>query len=207
MFKTITAAFLLSVFATLALGPGQARAQQEAKYNYYDDEGPGFNSGNRIMLGYGANIPNQYLGFTLAFARPRTWGLFLEYKMNVTSLDIAPYLTDYSVQHVEEVFRDTLKDQRSSWITVNGGVTRPLNDHLCAYLGLGLSFREAYRQYRDPYGALGDNGYYWIKDGANSTVNLNLTGGLYWKLGRYFYLQLGGDLKPLGLAAGLGLAL
>ena len=54
---------------------------------------------------------------------------------------------------------------------------------------------------------MGDNGYFWINDDANSTVNFNVTGGIYYKLGRYFYLQLGGEARPLGLAAGLGLAL
>ena len=205
--KTPRSALMLFGILALILVHSPALAQAE-KINYLDDEGSGFDSGTRLILGYAANIPNQYVGFALGFSRPKTWGIFLEYKMNTTSLDIASYLyDDLSIDRVENVYGDTLKDQRSSWISVNGGMTRPLSDRFCGYLGLGLSFRKAYRQYREPYQGMGDNGYYWINDGPNSTVNLNVTGGIYYKVGRYFYLQLGGDFKPLGLAAGLGLAL
>jgi len=197
--------FILGLLA-LIMVHSPAGAQVE-KYNYNDDEGPGFNSGTRLILGYTANIPNQYVGFTLGFSRPRTWGIFLDYKMNTTSLDIAPYLYDYTPEYVNTIYwSDTLKDHSSSWISVNAGMTRPLNDRFCSYLGLGISFRKAYLQYYEPQGNNGDNGYYWINDDANSTVNLNVTGGVYCKLGRYFYLQLGGDIRPLGLVAGLGLA-
>jgi len=208
MSKTLRATAILLGFMALGAFPGTARAQ-EAKYNYYDDEGPGFNSGNRLVLGYAVNIPSQYVGFTLGFTRPKTWGLFLDFKMNTTSLEIAPYLyDDLTVEYVETHYTaDTLKDNSSSWVSVNCGMTRPLNDHFCSYLGLGASFHKAYLQYREPYEGMGDKGYYWINDDANSTVNLNATGGIYYKLGRYFYLQLGGELNPLGLAAGLGLAL
>lgn len=197
--------FTLGMLA-LIIVHSPAWAQVE-KYNYNDDEGPGFNSGTRLILGYTANIPNQYVGFTLGFSRPRTWGIFMDFKMNTTSLEIAPYLYDYTPEYVDTTYwSDTLKDRKSSWISVNAGLTRPLNDHFCAYLGLGTSFRKAYLQYYEPQGSNGDNGYYWINDDANSTVNLNVTGGIYYKLGRYFYLQLGGDIRPLGLVAGLGLA-
>jgi opacity protein-like surface antigen len=207
MSKTPRSALMLLSFLALIVIHSPAWAQVE-KYNYNDDEGPGFNSGTRLILGYAANISNQYLGFTLGFTRPRTWGIFLDYKMNTASLGIAPYLYDYTVAYVETVYTaDTLKDTRNSWISVNAGVTWPVSDRFCSYLGLGLSFNRAYRQYYEPYGNMGDHGYYWINDETNSTVNLNVAGGVYYKLGRYFYLQLGGDLKPLGLAAGLGLAL
>ncbi|MDO9067137.1 MAG: hypothetical protein Q7W05_01615, partial [Deltaproteobacteria bacterium] len=127
MLKATKTALFLAILATLAVIPGRALAQGE-KYNYLDDEGPGFNSGNRILLGYAANIPNQYVGFTLSFSRPRTWGIFLDYKMNTTSLEIAPYLyDDLTVQYVEEVYGDTLKDNCSSWISVNGGLTWPFS--------------------------------------------------------------------------------
>jgi opacity protein-like surface antigen len=207
MSKTLLKASVLLGFLALIIIPSPAGAQGE-KYNYNDDEGPGFNSGTRLILGYAANIPNQYVGFTLGFTRPRTWGLFLDYKMNTTSLEIAPYLYDYTPEYVDTTYwSDTLIDHNNSWISVNAGLTRPINDRFCAYLGLGISFRKAYLQYYEPQGNNGDNGYYWINDDANSTVNLNVTGGVYYKLGRYFYLQLGGDIKPLGLAAGLGLSL
>ncbi|MBI4727753.1 hypothetical protein HY768_11140 [candidate division TA06 bacterium] len=206
MLKALKTTLFLSIFAVLAFVPGQVQAQ-EAKYNYTDDEGYGFNSGNRILLGYAANIPNQYLGFTLGFSRPRTWGLFIDYKMNTASLDIASYLYDYTVEYVATVYTsDTLKDTRGSWITVNGGMTRPLNDNFCAYLGLGVSFYRVYRQYYEPYKNMGDNGYYWINDDQSSTANFNANAGVYYKLGRYFYLHLGGDIRPLGLTAGFGLA-
>ncbi|MDO9390753.1 MAG: hypothetical protein Q7U71_03155 [bacterium] len=200
--------FILGLLA-LIIVHSPACAQVE-KYNYNDDEGPGFNSGTRLILGYSANIPNQYLGFNMGFTRPRTWGIFVEFKMNYTSLEIAPYLfDDLSVYDEEQTIRslsDTFIGARDSWISLNTGITRPLNDRFCSYLGLGVSFRRVYRQYYEIYGNMGDNGYFWINDDANSTVNLNVTGGVYCKLGRYFYLQLGGDLRPLGLVAGLGLA-
>jgi opacity protein-like surface antigen len=182
---------------------------QVEKYNYDDDGGPGFNSGNRFLLGYAVNIPNQYLGVTIGVSRPQAVGLFLEYKMDLTTLEIAPYLSEnLTVEDVETIFyADTLKDSRYSWISVNGGITWPINDHFCSYLGLGASFHKAYRQYREPYtGGISADGSYWVRDESNSTVNLNITGGVYYKLGRYFYLQLGGDIRPLGLVAGLGLA-
>jgi len=200
--------FTLGLLA-LIIVHSPAWAQVE-KYNYNDEEGPGFNSGTRLILGYAANIPNQYLGFTFGFSRPRTWGLFLEYKMDLTTLEIAPYLSEnLTVEDVEDIFyADTLKDSRYSWISVNGGITWPINDRFCSYLGLGASFHKAYRQYREPYtGGISADGSYWVRDDANSTVNFNATGGVYCKLGRYFYLQLGGDIRPLGLAVGLGLAL
>lgn len=208
MLKTMRTAPVLLSFLALIVIHSPAFSQVE-KYNY-DDEAPGFNSGNRIMLGYAANAPNQYLGFNLGFTRPRTWGIFLEFKMNPTSLEIAPYLyDDLSVYDEEQTIRslsDTFIGIRDSWISVNAGITRPLNDRFCSYIGLGISFHRVYRQYYEIYGNLGDNGYFWINDDANSTVNPNVTAGIYYKLGRYFYLQLGGNTQPLGLAAGLGLA-
>ena len=119
MLKALRTVLLLSIFAALALVPGQVQAQAE-KYNYNDDEGPGFNSGTRLILGYAANIPNQYVGFTLGFSRPRTWGIFLDFKMNTTSLEIAPYLyDDISVYDAETRYTtDTLKEIRGSWISV-----------------------------------------------------------------------------------------
>jgi len=201
---------MLLGFLALIVIHSPAGAQVE-KYNYNDDEGPGFNSGTRLILGYAANIPNQYLGFTLGFTRPKTWGIFLDYKMNTASLEIAPYLYgDLSVYDEEQTIRslsDTFIGVRDSWISVNAGITRPLNDRFCSYMGIGISFHRVYRQYYEIYGNMGDNGYFWINDDANSTVNLNATGGIYCKLGRYFYLHLGGDTRPLGLVAGLGLAL
>ncbi|MBI5805440.1 hypothetical protein HZA73_05290 [candidate division TA06 bacterium] len=208
MLKALKAGLFLTIFAALIIVPGQTQAQGD-KYNYLDEEGPGFNSGTRIILGYTANIPNQYIGFTLGFSRSRTYGLFLEYKMDLTLLEISPYLSEnLTVEDVETAFyADTLKDTGYSWISVNSGITWPINDRFCSYLGLGASFHKAYRQYREPYtGGISADGSYWVRDDANSTVNLNVTGGIYCKLGRYLYMQLGGDIRPLGLVAGLGLA-
>ncbi len=209
MLKTPRSALMLLGLLALVVIHSPAGAQE--KFNYNDEEGPGFNSGTRLILGYAANIPNQYVGFNLGFTRPRTWGIFLDFKMNTASLEIAPYLyDDLSVYDEEQTIRslsDTFIGVRDSWISVNTGITRPLNDRFCSYLGLGVSFHRVYRQYYEIYGSMGDNGYFWINDDANSTVNLNVTGGVYYKLGRYFYLQLGGDLRPLGLVAGLGLGL
>ena len=207
MSKTPRSALMLLGFLALIVIHSPAGAQE--KFNYNDEEGSGFNSGTCLMLGYAANIPNQYVGFNLGFTRPKTWGIFLDFKMNTTSLEIAPYLyDDLTVDYVEEFYTaDTLKDNRSSWVSINCGMTRPLNNSFCTYLGLGAAFHKAYLQYREPYDGMGDHGYYWINDDANSTINLNVTGGIYYKLGHYFYLQIGGDLNPLGLVAGLGLGL
>lgn len=199
------ALFLLCLYILIfAYSPAAAQLD---KYNYDVEEGTGFNSGTRFLLGYAVNIPNQYLGFTLGFTRPKTWGIFLDYKMDYYNLTISPYLYDYTPEYVEQYYTaDTLIDSYDSWATVNAGITKPISDHLCAYLGLGLSFHKAYLQYYEPYKNMGDNGYYWINDDANSAVNLNVSGGVYYKFGRYLYLQLGGEIRPLGLVAGLGLA-
>jgi opacity protein-like surface antigen len=180
-----------------------------SEFDYWQDDDFSFNGSTRLFLGYTATIPSQNLGFTFGFTRPHAWGLYADYKMNIETLEIANYLyDDLTVEYVEkEYYYDTLIDIRSYWVTIDAGITWPLSRYFCGYGGAGVSFHKFYRQYHEPYGYKGDNGYYWINDETTSSVGLNLSAGVLYRLGRYLFLQLGGDIKPLGVAASVGLCL
>jgi hypothetical protein len=177
-------------------------------YNYWNDEDKGFSEGTHFMLGYSTNIPNEYLGFDFGFTRTNGIGAYFDFKMSPQSLDISSTLyDDITVEKADTLYHDPLIDTLSSWISYNAGITKPLGKNTCLYGGLGLSIFHSYQQRLDPVGWLGANGYYWIEDTAKKEYKVNVSAGFYRRFAKYLYIKIGGDLVPLGFAAGLGLAL
>ena len=80
---------------------------------------------------------------------------------------------------------------------------RAVGPQFAVYAGAGLSNGTQYRQYLDETGTMGEFGYYWVRDEANSGSKVNVLFGGMFQLTRAFAFQLGFDTQPRGIALGV----
>jgi hypothetical protein len=100
-----------------------------------------------------------------------------------------------------ESWGDRLLEEKANWLSVNVGFTRAISTRQALYMGVGYSLHSDYRKYYDEFHILGTNGEYWVE--AGDTSHINVLAGFLLVLGRNWGIQLGAELKPRGVTAGV----
>ena len=159
---------------------------------------------NDFVISYVANIPKQPVGFGLLMLRPNGWGMYGDVKWGVGVPDDELY-ENISVNEAENIYGDTLLEQRDSWISINVGAARALFQRKVAlYAGAGISLSSHYRRYYDSFEILGKNGRYWIPDETADHTEINFLGGIHWFPTEKLSISLGAEVQPTGITLGLG---
>ncbi|MDA3814721.1 MAG: hypothetical protein PF570_10780, partial [Candidatus Cloacimonetes bacterium] len=70
------------------------------------------------------------------------------------------------------------------------------------YGGLGVSIYSEYRQYKDEYEILGNDGEYWIENDDKSKTALNALGGVIFYIDSSWVMQIGAESQPTGITIG-----
>jgi hypothetical protein len=162
--------------------------------DYYTPMSPG------ILLGYFADIPNAYLGFSAAILNSE-FGLFFSFSTSTKSFDDKNYYDNISVSTARG-WHDgqTGKDLNAGLYVV--GAYFNIYRNIFGYGGIGYVSREHYLQFYDEFHILGDNGSYWVKE--SSEENYCLCGGFMLVIDNVF-LQLGtGTMSPGSVQFGIG---
>jgi hypothetical protein len=156
------------------------------------------------ILGYTANIPDQFLGFFFASSRPHGFGPYVDLKLTVPFRDQGnDFYDNISVNKAENIFGDRLIGKDDEWITVMLGATSRIRSDLTMYGAAGLAFYTAYRQYKDPYEILGHHGEYWIEDESKSETTLTGQLGFLLRTSPKWALQIDAQAQPTGVTLGI----
>jgi hypothetical protein len=188
---------VLLALATLPLQGRDARAQGLI---------PDMRNSSRVGVGYVANIPNTFVGFTALGMTPKLFGgagVYADVKFTTGSTSSDPYyLSNISVQQADDTFADQLFEEQSDWLSINFALVYALGRELAVYGGAGYTRERRYRQYFDDSQTRGQLGWYWISDSAASGDRVNLLGGAFFRLGRSIMLQTGVEAQPRGATIG-----
>jgi hypothetical protein len=189
---------VLLALATLPLQGRDARAQGLI---------PDMRNSSRVGVGYVANIPNTFVGFTALGMTPKLFGgagVYADVKFTTGSTSSDPYyLSNISVQQADDTFADQLFEEQSDWLSINFALVYALGRELAVYGGAGYTRERRYRQYFDDSQTRGQLGWYWISDSAASGDRVNLLGGAFFRLGRSIMLQTGVEAQPAGVTMGV----
>jgi hypothetical protein len=160
-----------------------------------------------LGIGYVANIPTTFLGFSVLAVTPRVAGgagLYADVKMTTRSpSDSRYYLRGVPVSDAEITYGDMLFTEKSDWVSVNVGLVYAITGEFSLYGGLGYSKEHHYRQYYDDSQTRGELGFYWIADPVASGTRINASGGALIRLTRFALFQLGGEAQPRGADIGV----
>ena len=186
--RSLTAGSLLA----LAL-PGRAAAQEQPVLESH------FGAGFVVLA------PHQYIGFSAQALTLRMGGIgiYVDAKFDRTPPSDEPeFDPTLTAQQAEDQFGDELFIEEDSWQSINVALIRPVIPELLLYLGAGYSSQEHYRQYFDPAGERGLEGYYWVEDPRVSGNRLNLLGGGFFRISQSLLVQFGVETKPRGVTLG-----
>jgi hypothetical protein len=160
-----------------------------------------------LGIGYVANIPTTFLGFSMLAVTPRVAGgagVYADLKMTTDSpSDGRDYLPGVSVSDAEVTYGDIRFTEKSDWVSVNVGLIYAITREFAVYGGVGYSKEHHYRQYYDASQTRGEFGYYWIADPAASGTRINALGGAFIRLTSFALFQLGVEAQPLGADIGV----
>jgi hypothetical protein len=152
-------------------------------------------------LGFSANVPKQFLGFSLCTLRPHKVGLYVDIKAGIPFVEGSDsYYDNISIWQAED-WGDHLVSKQSHWISLNVGGTFVISSAVACYFGGGYSHRADYREYYDEFHILGEDGHYMIDDGSASRANF--LGGLLVQADRTWGLQFGAESAPRGVTLGV----
>jgi len=178
--------------ATLILVPASPAAAQDAR-----------RLADGLAVGYSANAPNQYFGFSAFTVRKGAVGFYADMKLTLPNLEARDdFYSNISIRTAEQYFGDRHIDSRSSWTSFNGGITYRLASAVALYVGMGLTAESRYRKYDDPTGILGREGQYWIEDKAGGGLRPNVFGGVFLPIDPAWMVQLGAEMGPQGFTVG-----
>jgi hypothetical protein len=167
---------------------------------------PTLRNSSHVGVGYVANIPNTFVGFSAVGLTPKLLGgagLYVDVKLATNSPGSDPYyLPNVSIQEAEVTFGDLLFEEESDWFSVNAALVYAIAPEFAVYGGAGYSKEERYRQYFDDSQTRGDLGFYWVADPDGSGNRINLLGGAFFRLARFVMFQFGVEAKPVGVTAG-----
>lgn len=156
-------------------------------------------------VGFVINGPQQLLGGSAHVVLPR-WGgigLYVDAKFDSDSpRSAAGFESDLTAAEVDESFGHPLFEEQSSWRSVNAALLRPLTPELVIYAGAGMSEKDAYRHYEDPEFELGESGLYWVTHEEESSTEMNLLGGAFFRLTPRFWVHFGVEAQPRGMTVG-----
>jgi hypothetical protein len=189
------AAGALLAVATLAGANAAAAQGTETRHQ--------FTTSPILGIGYVANAPTLFRGGGVVLLNPRLVGFFADVKMSGQSpADRGNFEATWTPGHANE-FGDWPLTTESSWLTVNGGLTRVVTPELALYGGLGYVRRRAFEEWVDLEGERGEFGYYWVEDERLSGTYLNVLGGALIRGGNRIMFQVGGELLPAGITLGV----
>jgi hypothetical protein len=171
----------------------------------------GLRSSPQLGLGYVANIPTTFLGFSALGLTPKLFGgagLYADVKLTTSSPGDDPYyLPNVTVTDAEVTYGDMLYEEKSDWLTVNAAAVYAITQELAVYGGLGYAKKTHYRQYYDASQTRGNFGFYWISDPSASGTRVNALGGALMRITRHFVFQLGAESQPAGANVGVAITL
>ena len=141
------------------------------------------------------------MGFCFFSTKSEGVGFYIDLKFSVPLIYGGDDFYDNISVYQAEGWGDRLLDEQDGWISGNLGLTRVLSSSVALYAGVGYSANTGYREYYDEFHILGTNGRYWVE--AGDTEYFNALGGMLLVLGRNWGLQVGGEMNPAGVTAGL----
>jgi hypothetical protein len=174
---------------------------------------PSLRNSSRIGVGYVANIPNTFLGFSALAMTYKLFGgagLYVDFKTTTTDHRSDPdYLTGVTIEDAELTYADLLYTEESEWLSVDVALVYAVTPDLALYGGAGYARERHFRQYFDDSvpPERGEFGFYWIDDPEGSGDRVNVLGGVLFRLTKYALFQLGGEMQPPGVTVGVILAL
>jgi len=174
---------------------------------------PSLRNSSRIGVGYVANIPNTFLGFSALAMTYKLFGgagLYVDFKTTTKDHRSDPdYYPGISVDSAALGLADLLYAEESEWLSVNAALVYAVTPDLALYGGAGYSRERHYQQYYDDRvpPLHGEFGFYWIDDPEGSGDRVNVLGGVLFRLTKYALFQLGGEMQPPGVTVGVILAL
>ena len=160
-----------------------------------DPRGLNLSSSSHVGIGYVANIPVTFLGFSGFALSPRVFGglgIYADFKRTTKSPSRSPfYMPAVTVQQAEVTYGDQLYLEKSDWTTVNGGLVYAVTKEFALYGGMGYSREKHFRQYYDQSQTRGELGFYWIADPEQSGTRVNALGGGLIRIARFALFQIG----------------
>jgi hypothetical protein len=174
---------------------------------------PSLRNSSRIGVGYVANIPNTFLGFSALAMTYKLFGgagLYVDFKTTTTDHRSDPdYLTGVTIEDAELTYADLLYTEESEWLSVDVALVYAVTPDLALYGGAGYARERHFRQYFDDSvpPERGEFGFYWIDDPEGSGNRVNVLGGALFRLTKYALFQIGGEMQPPGVTVGVILAL
>ena len=163
-----------------------------------------------LGIGYVANIPNAFLGFSAIGMTPKLFGgagLYVDFKTSTTNTRNDPfYYADVTISDAELQYGDMLYDEKSEWLSFNAALVYAVTYDFAIYGGAGYSRERHYREYFDDAQDRGDFGFYWIPDPEASGNRVNVLGGIMFRLAKLVMFQLGGETEPAGATVGVVIA-
>lgn len=188
----------------LALCSASLHAQRQPRPSI-----PTFKNVTHVGVGWVANVPNTYLGFSTLGLFPGIVGgagLYADVKLTTSSPGDEPgYLPNVTPQDAELTYGDLLFDEQSDWLTVDLALVYAVSPELAVYGGAGYARRTHFRQYFDDSETRGEFGFYWVSDADRSGTRVNALGGVMIRLTRFTAFQVGGETQPPGVTLGLTL--
>ena len=167
----------------------------------------GLRSSPHVGIGYVANIPTTFLGFSALRITPNLFGgagVYADVKLTTSSPGNSPYyLPGVSVTDAELTYGDMLYEEKSDWLSVNGALVYAITQELAVYGGLGYARKTHYRQYYDASQTRGNLGFYWVADPSASGTRINALGGALMRITRLVAFQLGAESQPAGANVGV----
>ena len=164
-----------------------------------------FKTHNKRIVGFVANIPKEFLGLNLISTSKQSFGLYFDFKIGlIQGYNTDDFYDNISVNKAENIYMDQLLKKNDSWVSINVGLTKVVLKNLVLYGGSGISFYSEYRQYKDEFEILGDNGKYWIENDDESKITLNALGGFIIQIDPKFAFQIGAESQPTGVTIGFG---
>jgi len=188
------------IFFSIILISNLCMAQSKASTIKYN-----FKSKELKIFGYVANIPQELLGFNFIKVSKQNFGFYIDLKAGLPMRDGADdFYDNISVNKAENIFGDRLIKKDDNWLSMNAGITKVILNHLAFYGGLGFSIYSEYRQYKDEFEILGDDGEYWIENDDKSKTTLNALGGVIIQIDPRWIMQIGAEAQPTGISIGFG---
>ena len=175
----------------------------QSKTNYLEGS---FKSGDTKIFGFVTNLPQQFVGFNFVKLSNTNLGVFIDMKagLPIRTNDDDDFYDNISVNKAENIFGDQLLNKDNHWFSINAGSTKVISQYTAIYVGLGVSLYSEYRQYKDDFEILGDNGKYWIENDDKSKTTINALGGIIFKINPTWVMQIGAEAQPTGISIGFG---
>lgn len=193
------------IFMSVALPPATLGAQGMPRLS-----GPHFKNRPILGVGYVANIPATFLGFSALATTPGILGgagLYAAVKFTSGSPKNTPeFVSTISPSDAELTYGDLNYAADADWFGVDLAVVYAVAPEMALYGGAGYAKRTGYKQYYDDSATRGLEGFYWVADPDHSGNRLNVLGGMLMRVSRFLLFQVGAESQPVGVSVGVTVA-